>query len=192
MLNYGQPFSLVDLSHTMLAASMPLLEDDLAYYLPNDKLPAYQYELTLYEASRINLVFDEDIAPKSDFSSLNEAEGYGFLRIMDLEESPNPRDVVIYDALPNELPRVAGIITTVPQTPLSHVNLRAVQDGVPNAYIGDAYRSHINSFAGKYVHYEVMEHDLLPPRSHPRGSRCPLRVFPARQEADAAARPLGH
>ncbi len=158
MLNYGQPFSLVDLSHTMLAASMPLLEDDLAYYLPNDKLPAYQHELTLYEASRINLVFDEDIAPKSDFSSLNQAEGYGFLRIMDLEESPNPRDVVIYDALPNELPRVAGIITTVPQTPLSHVNLRAVQDGVPNAYIGDAYRSHINSFAGKYVHYEVMEH----------------------------------
>ncbi len=158
MLNYGQPFSLVDLSHTMLAASMPLLEDDLAYYLPNDRLPAYQHELTLYEASRINLVFDEDIAPKSDFSSLNEAEGYGFLRIMDLEESPNPRDVVIYDALPNELPRVAGIITTVPQTPLSHVNLRAVQDGVPNAYIGDAYRSHINSFAGKYVHYEVMEH----------------------------------
>ncbi len=159
MLNYGQPFSLVDLSHTMLAASMPLLEDDLAYYMPNDKLPAYQHELTLYEASRINLVFDEDIAPESDFSSLNEAEGYGFLRIMDLEESPNPRDVVIYDALPNELPRVAGIITTVPQTPLSHVNLRAVQDGVPNAYIGDAYRSHINSFVGKYIRYEVTKYD---------------------------------
>ena len=161
MLNYGQPFSLVDLSHTMLAASMPLLEDDLAYYMPNDKLPAYQHELTLYEASRINLVFDEDIAPKSDFSSLNQAEGYGFLRTMDLEESPNPRDVVIYDTLPNELPRVAGIITTVPQTPLSHVNLRAVQDGVPNAYIGDAYRSHINSFVGKYIRYEVTKYDYF-------------------------------
>ena len=161
MLNYGQPFSLVDLSHTMLAASMPLLEDDLAYYMPNDKLPAYQHELTLYEASRINLVVDEDIAPKSDFSSLNQAEGYGFLRIMDLEESPNPRDVVIYDALPNELPRVAGIITTVPQTPLSHVDLRAVQDGVPNAYIGDAYRSHINSFVGKYIRYEVTKYDYF-------------------------------
>ena len=161
MLNYGQPFSLVDLSHTMLAASMPLLEDDLAYYMSNQNLPAYQHELTLYEASRINLVFDEDIAPKSDFRSLNEAEGYGFLRIMDLEESPNPRDVVIYDALPNELPRVAGIITTVPQTPLSHVNLRAVQDGVPNAYIGDAYRSHINPFVGKYIRYEVTKYDYV-------------------------------
>ena len=161
MLNYGQPFSLVDLSHTMLAASMPLIEYDLAYYMPNDKLPAYQHELTLYEASRINLVFDEDIAPKSDFSSLNQAEGYGFLRIMDLDESPNPRDVVIYEALPNELPRVAGIITTVPQTSLSHVNLRAVQDGVPNAYIGDAYRSHINSFVGKYIRYEVTKYDYF-------------------------------
>ena len=45
---------------------------------------------------------------------------------------------MIYEALPNELPRVAGIISTVPQTPLSHVNLRAVQDGMPNAFIRDA------------------------------------------------------
>ena len=55
---------------------------------------------------------------------------------------PHPRDIVIYEALPNELPRVAGIITTVPQTRLSHVNLRAMQDGVPNAFIRDALDRH--------------------------------------------------
>ena len=43
---------------------------------------------------------------------------------MSLDERPYPRDIVIYDTLPNDLPRVAGIMTTVPQTPLSHVNLR--------------------------------------------------------------------
>ena len=149
---------------------MPLLEDNLAYYMRNQDLPAYQHESMLYEASRINLVFDEDIIPKSGFSSLNEAEGYGFLRVMDLEESPTPRDVVIYEALPNELPRVAGIITTVPQTPLSHVNLRAVQDGVPNAYMGEAHRSYINSFVGKYIRYEVTKYDYFNPRSHQSGS----------------------
>ena len=66
--------------------------------------------------------------------------------------------MVIYEALPNELPRVAGIITTVPQTALSHVNLRAVQDRVPNAFIGDALdNSDIDDLIGSYVHYTVTE-----------------------------------
>jgi hypothetical protein len=90
------------------------------------------------------------------FQALNPAAGYGLLRVMTLEERPNPRDVVIYQALPNEMPRVAGVITTVAQTPLSHVNLRAVQDKVPNAYIADAVTDdRIAPLVGKYVRYEV-------------------------------------
>ncbi len=57
--------------------------------------------------------------------------------------------------MPNELPRVAGIITTVPQTPLSHVNLRAVQDGIPNAYIRDD--AAVAPLIGSYVRYEVTD-----------------------------------
>ena len=42
------------------------------------------------------------------------------------------------------------------QTPLSHVNLRAVQDGVPNAYIGTALDDPaIAGLVGKYVRFEV-------------------------------------
>ncbi len=36
--------------------------------------------------------------------------------------------------LPNEMPRVAGIITAVRQTPLSHVDLRAIQDRIAEAH----------------------------------------------------------
>jgi hypothetical protein len=87
-----------------------------------------------------------------DFSVLNPATGYGLLRVMTLEERPNARDVVIYGALPNELPRVAGVITTVPQTPLSHVNLRAVQDSVPNAYVPSALGDEaLKALVGRYV-----------------------------------------
>ena len=76
--------------------------------------------------------------------------------LMSLEERPDPRDVVIYETIPNELSRVAGLITTVPQTPLSHVNLRAVQDGVPNAFIRDALDDgDIDDLIGRYVHYSV-------------------------------------
>ncbi len=92
----------------------------------------------------------------ADAGVLNAAVGYGLLRVMTLEERPNPRDVVIYAALPNELPRVAGVITTVEQTPLSHVNLRAVQDNVPNAFVPGALdNSSIGALVGRYVRYSA-------------------------------------
>ena len=91
----------------------------------------------MYQSSRLPLVFDADLFSE-DFLALNPGEGYGLLRSLEPDDRPHPRDVVLYEALPNELPRVAGIISTVAQTPLSHVNLRAVQDGIPNAFIRDA------------------------------------------------------
>ena len=51
---------------------------------------------------------------------------------------------------------LAGIITSVIQTPLSHVNLRAVQDKVPNAFIDGAAKDIlIRSLIGKNVAYSV-------------------------------------
>ena len=150
-------FEVVAYAYEVLAASMPLLDDNFAYYpMPARALPLYHEERALFDDSRVNVLLEEDIFPDVDFISLNKAEGYGFLRVMALEERPNPRDVVIYETLPNELSRVAGIITTVPQTPLSHVNLRAVQDGVPNAFIRDALDDDdIDDLIDSYVHYTV-------------------------------------
>ena len=150
------PFSIVAHTYTALAASMPLIENNLAYHMPNRMLPHTRDDLPLYEDSRIKRVFDADILPKTGFLALNPGEGYGLLRGMDPDERPHPRDIAIYEALPNELPRVAGIVSTVPQTPLSHVNLRAVQDGVPNAFIRDALDNNaIAALLGSYVRYTV-------------------------------------
>ena len=152
-------FATIAHAHEILAASMPALEDNLMYYpIPGPPLQRYHEERALYDESRIRVLFEEDIFPDVDYIALNRAEGYGFLRVMSLEERPNPRDVVIYETLPNELSRVAGIITSVPQTPLSHVNLRAVQDGVPNAFIRDALdNADIEDLIDSYVHYAVTE-----------------------------------
>ena len=87
---------------------------------------------------------------------MNQGEGYGLLRRMDPDERPRSRDVVIYETLPNELPRVAGSIGAVPQTPLSHINLRATQDRIPTAYISDALDNPAMApLIGSYVHYRV-------------------------------------
>ena len=150
-------FKEISYAFTVLAASMPLLEDNLAYYpMWSKAVPRYHKDKSLYDNSRVDVLLAEDIAFDLDFISLNRGRGFGFLRAMSLGERPNPRDIVIYDTLPNELLRVAGIITTVPQTPLSHVNLRAVQDGVPNAFVRDALEApDIEGLIGSYVQYLV-------------------------------------
>ena len=158
-LEAGSPsFSLESRVYALLAAAMPLLEGNFAFHIPDFMLPAYQRELPLYEASRLKLLFEDDLHTEVSFLALNQGEGYGLLRHMDLEDRPGPRDVVIYQALPNDLPRVAGAITTVRQTPLSHVNMRAVQNGSPNAYIRDALQDpDIATLLGGYVRYEVTD-----------------------------------
>ena len=158
-------FSLMERTHTLLAASMLLLEDNLSLHVRNRELPQIQSDLPLLRESRINLVFDEDVYFNLNFLALNPGEGYGLLQVLKPDDRPHPRNIVIYEALPNELPRVAGIISTVLQTPLSHVNLRAIQDGIPNTFIRDAldYPS-ITTLIDSYVHYTVTEEgwDLRP------------------------------
>ena len=155
---YSFSFSLMERTHTLLAASMPLLEDNLALYVRNRELPYIQSDLPLYREARINLVFDGDVYSNIDFLALNLGEGVGRLQVLDPDDRPHPRDIVLYEALPNELPRVAGIISTVPQTPLSHVNLRAAQDGIPNAYIRDILDDPDTApLIGGFVRYEVTE-----------------------------------
>ena len=152
-------FATIAHAQEILAASMPVLEDNLMYYpIPGPALQRYHEERALYDASRVDVLLEGDIFPDVDYIALNQAEGYGFLRVMSLEERPHRRDVVIYETLPNELSRVAGIITSVPQTPLSHVNLRAVQDGVPNAFIRDALgNADVDDLIDSYVHYTVAD-----------------------------------
>ncbi len=155
--NDDYPFEDVQYAYDVLAASMPLLEKNLAYYpMPARALPLYNTEKTQYDASRVNILLEEDVFPDLPFLSLNQGTGYGFLRVMEREERPNPRDIVIYESLPNDLSRVAGIITTVPQTPLSHVNLRAVQDSIPNAFVRGAIDDDtIDSLIDSHVQFTV-------------------------------------
>ena len=150
--------SLVERSYTLLAAVMPLLDDNLALWIRKQTLTSVQADLPLYRASRMNLVFDEDVYGETSFLALNPGEGYGLLRNLEPDERPHSREVVIYETLPNELPRVAGIISTVPQTPLSHVNLRALQDRVPHTFIAGALEDDdISNLIGSHVYYAVTD-----------------------------------
>ena len=140
-----------------MAVSMPFLRNSLVYYpRPGHASARYQREKAQYNESRVPVYLEGHFYRRSVFRPLNAAVGYGLLRILERGERPTFKDVAILRRLPNELPAVAGVITLERQTPLSHVNLRAVQDGVPNAYIGNALDNpQIAALIGKYVRFEV-------------------------------------
>ena len=151
-------FREISMVHQTLAAAMPFLNDNLAYYPFVSTTSENKYELqkSLYDASRVNILLDSDILPDIGYVAYNLAEGYGLLRVFEPGESPGPRDIAILSVLPNDLPRAAGVITTVPQTPLSHVNLRAIQNGTPNAFIRDALTDEaVTDLVGSYVYYRA-------------------------------------
>ena len=154
----AENFEATQRTYELLVANMPFLQNNMNHFIAanseNDHLSNYADD---FEGSRIEVALESEVYAEINYIPFHEAEGYGFFKHMtDLNETPGSRDIVLYDALPNSLPRVGGIITSVIQTPLSHVNLRAIQDNVPNAYISDPLSvDSISNLLGNYVYYKV-------------------------------------
>lgn len=157
------PFALIERIFEKLGANMPFLEGNLTYLpLHRRALDQYNLQRDLYEDSRIPVLLEGDLYEAIDYLALNAREGYGRLRLMAPGERPNARDIVVYETIPNDLPRVGGIITTVIQTPLSHVNLRALQDDIPNAFIRGALQDEdFTALLGQNVYYRADPDDYV-------------------------------
>ena len=154
--NDAFPFEEIKLAHDLLVSKMPILKNRLGYCPLWGAISLYNREKALYDAGEFPVYFEDDLYANIGYLPLNQVASFGRLRVLELDERPAVRDIVICKTLPNEMPRVAGVITGVRQTPLSHVNLRAIQDKVPNAFIAEAWKSEkIAPLIGKYVYYKV-------------------------------------
>lgn len=154
--NDAFPFEEIKLAHDLLVAKMPILKNRLGYCPLWGAVGIYEREKARYDAAEFPVYFEDDLYANIGYLPLNQTSSFGRLRLLEIGERPAVRDVVICKTLPNEMPRVAGVITGVRQTPLSHVNLRAIQDKVPNAFITKAWEnSSIAPLIGKYVYYAV-------------------------------------
>ncbi len=150
------PYDLLQIAHDTLVEQAPILDGRLAYHPMPAAVSLYENQRSQFEAADLAVFLDGDEYADIAYLPLNEAEAYGILRLMALDERPGQRDVVVYRSLPNEMPHVAGILTGFRQTPLSHVNLRAVQDDIPNAYIRDVTeQEEIQQLLGRYVYFRV-------------------------------------
>ncbi len=154
--NDAFPYEKIQMVHDLIVSKMPLAKNRLGYCPLWGAIGIYNREKALYDNADFPVYFEDDLYANIGYLPLNQAESFGRLRLLEANEIPSPQDIVICKTLPNEMSRVAGIITGERQTPLSHVNLRAIQDKVPNAFITKAWeRSSIAPLIGKYVYYRV-------------------------------------
>lgn len=150
-------FPFVRLAYELISAHMPFVQGKLYYHAPSETQRAlYETEKALYVASSVRVIRTEDLFAQISYTPLTTGQTYGRLRILEGPATVSARDIVVYRAVPNTLSHVAGIITEVPQTPLSHINLKARQNHTPNAYVRDATtRPEIVALAERYVRLAV-------------------------------------
>ncbi len=113
------------------------------------------------EASRslagVRRVLQSDIAKEQAYQALNLAKGLGRIHIitrLDDHVEIGFNEILVLDEVPIQLPPVAGIITSQPSTPLSHINLLAKGWGIPNAYIKNA-KELLKQYDGWWVSFET-------------------------------------
>jgi rifampicin phosphotransferase len=114
------------------------------------------------EASRslagMQRVLQSDIAKEQEYQALNMAKGLGRIHIipkLDDHVEIGFNEILVLDEVPVQLPPVAGIITSQPSTPLSHINLLAKGWGIPNAYIKNA-KELFKQYDGWWVSFETL------------------------------------
>jgi Phosphoenolpyruvate synthase/pyruvate phosphate dikinase len=102
-------------------------------------------------------IMQSEIAKEQEYQPLNVAKGIGRIHIIEkLDEHVEigSNEILILNEVPVTLPPVAGIITTKPSTPLSHINLLAKGWGVPNAYIKNAQEL-FREYDGRWIVLET-------------------------------------
>lgn len=169
---YAQEFWPTDRVNVQFAATaFSLINDKMSFarnqlaYHPSGAGQEERFEAERKEFERrgVRSVSTDQIFSNITYSPLNLGVGFGKCRVID-GSSPQPpsiRDVVIFKSLPNDLTHVGGVISEEPQTPLSHINLKAKQNDTPNAYLRDAATDpRVAPLIEKIVRFEVSPDDI--------------------------------
>jgi hypothetical protein len=115
----------------------------------------------------VQRVLQSDIAKEQAYQALNLAKGLGRIHIitkLDDHVEIGSNEILVLDEVPVQLPPVAGIITSQPSTPLSHINLLAKGWGIPNAYIKNA-KELLKQYDGWWVAFETLRENYTVKRA---------------------------
>ncbi len=106
--------------------------------------------------SDIPIVTTDELFAGIDFQPYNLGETTGLLTFHSADEVDGTyvpfRELVVLDAVPNDISVTAGIITQEFQTPLAHINVLSINRGTPNMGLADAFTNpELLALEGKWV-----------------------------------------
>ncbi|MFH1467236.1 MAG: PEP/pyruvate-binding domain-containing protein [Pseudomonadota bacterium] len=89
----------------------------------------------------VKVISTEELFADITYQPLNLGCSMGSLGFYagDAIENVSAREIVVLDAVPNDISVVSGIITATWQTPLSHINVLSQNRGTPNMALRDAW-----------------------------------------------------
>jgi hypothetical protein len=108
----------------------------------------------------VKIMTTDELYAGVDYQPLNLGTTTGLLTFHTREEVDGQytpfRELVVLDAVPNDISIVAGIITAEFQTPLSHINVLSANRGTPNMGLRDAQENEqLVALQGKWVEFTV-------------------------------------
>jgi hypothetical protein len=125
------------------------------------------------------------------FQALTPGKAFGTLRFVPASElaetALGPRDIVVTDEVPNDIPLIGALVTETFQTPLAHVNILSRGRGTPNMALRDArLDARLAPYFGKLVALDVTAQDFTVADADPEEalafwqSRLPTEVLTPR------------
>ena len=151
--------SATELTCTQLETVSKQLADS---FIKESTIRLYPSEVSWKNCEKIDQITSEALYQGQLYQGLNLGANYGYLRKLSADSiekaTISRRELILTDGIPNDLPVVAGIITSVPQTPLSHINVLSHNRGTPNMSLKDAWdNDSLNALTGQLVYLKVAE-----------------------------------
>ncbi len=108
----------------------------------------------------IKYISPDSIYKQQTMQCLQQGITFGKLRKVDIKEisktAIQQEDIIITNGLPLDIPALAGIITTVFQTPLSHLSVLCNNRKTPNSSMKNIWNNaYVNSLVNQWVKYIV-------------------------------------
>ena len=110
--------------------------------------------------SSVKVITTDELYEGIDYQPLNYGTSMGRLIFVTAEELESAyvtfRDIVVLDAVPNDISVTCGIITEMFQTPLAHINVLSRNRGTPNMGLRGAFNNEdLRALENKWVKFTV-------------------------------------
>jgi len=127
-----------------------------------DEISVLVHRDELYEKLKekdVPLISESEVYEGMQYQALNKGKAFGYLRWVPVNEVSNatlgPKDILVTDGTPNDIPPLAGMLTSRFQTPLSHISILCRNRKTPLAAFRDLKGLKLDGLYGQPVKFVV-------------------------------------